>query len=115
MGTNNKGITYLSYLGILALIPFMTEKDDEFVQFHAKQGLNLFIFEIIGAVVLNILSFVTFIDITNPVSWFLSIAISFISWIVYLLFLIVSIIGMINVSKGLKTPLPVIGSIQIIK
>ena len=109
MGTNNKGITYLSYLGILALIPFMTEKDDEFVQFHAKQGLNLFIFEIIGAVVLNILSFVT------SIFWFLSIVISFISWIVYLLFLIVSIIGMINVSKGLKTPLPVIGSIQIIK
>ena len=115
MGTNNKGITYLSYLGILALIPFMTEKDDEFVQFHAKQGLNLFIFEIIGTVVLNILSFVIFIDITNPVSWFLSIAISFISWIVCLLFLIVSVIGIINVSKGLKTPLPVIGSIQIIK
>ena len=55
MGTNNKGITYLSYLGILALIPFMTEKDDEFVQFHAKQGLNLFIFEIIGAVSLFLL------------------------------------------------------------
>ena len=109
MGTNNKGITYLSYLGILALIPFMTEKDDEFVQFHAKQGLNLFIFEIIGAVVLNILSFVT------SIFWFLSIVISFISWIVYLLFLIVTVIGIINVSKGLKTPLPVIGSIQIIK
>lgn len=109
MGTNNKGITYLSYLGILALIPFMTEKDDEFVQFHAKQGLNLFIFEIIGAVVLNILSFVT------SIFWFLSIVISFISWIVSLLFLIVTVIGIINVSKGLKTPLPVIGSIQIIK
>ena len=109
MGTNNKGITYLSYLGILALIPFMTEKDDEFVQFHAKQGLNLFIFEIIGAVVLNILSFAT------SIFWFLSIVISFISWIVYLLFLIVSIIGLVNVSKGLKTPLPDIGSIQIIK
>ena len=109
MGTNNKGITYLSYLGILALIPFMTEKDDEFVQFHAKQGLNLFIFEIIGAVVLNILSFAT------SIFWFLSIAISFISWIVSLLFLIVTVIGIINVSKGLKTPLPVIGSIQIIK
>lgn len=109
MGTNNKGITYLSYLGILALIPFMTEKDDEFVQFHAKQGLNLFIFEIIGAVVLNILSFVT------SIFWFLSIVISLISWIVSLLFLIVTVIGIINVSKGLKTPLPVIGSIQIIK
>ena len=109
MGTNNKGITYLSYLGILALIPLMTEKDDEFVQFHAKQGLNLFIFEIIGAVVLNILSFVT------SIFWFLSIVISLISWIVSLLFLIVTVIGIINVSKGLKTPLPVIGSIQIIK
>ncbi len=99
MGTNNKGITYLSYLGILALIPFMSKKDDEFVQFHAKQGLNLFIFEVIVNIILNVLG----------------LGVTFISGIIYLLFSILSIIGLVNVAKGLKTPLPVIGSIQIIK
>ena len=115
MGTNIKGVTYFSYFGIFALIPFFTEKDDEFVQFHAKQGLNLLIFEVFAAGIFNILSFIFLIDVTNPVLWFASTAVTFISSIIYLLFLIISIIGMINVSKGLKTPLPVIGSIQIIK
>lgn len=33
----------LCYLGILVLIPLLTKKDSSFVQFHAKQGLVLFI------------------------------------------------------------------------
>jgi uncharacterized membrane protein len=32
----------LSYLGLLALIPFVVEKDDPEVQWHAKHGLVLF-------------------------------------------------------------------------
>jgi uncharacterized membrane protein len=32
----------LSYFGILALIPFLVEKDDREVQWHAKHGLVLF-------------------------------------------------------------------------
>lgn len=32
----------LSYLGILALIPLLTEKEDPEVQWHAKHGLVLF-------------------------------------------------------------------------
>jgi uncharacterized membrane protein len=32
----------LSYLGLLALIPFLVEKDDREVQWHAKHGLVLF-------------------------------------------------------------------------
>lgn len=31
----------LSYLGILVLIPLLVKKDDDFVHFHAKQGLVL--------------------------------------------------------------------------
>ena len=42
-------------------------------------------------------------------------AIGFISLIVYILFFVVSIIGIVNVSKGAQTPLPVVGSLQIIK
>lgn len=33
----------LSYLGILALIPLLTKKDDNEVQWHAKNGLSLFV------------------------------------------------------------------------
>ena len=40
----------LSYLGILALIPLLVEKEDSEVQWHAKHGLTL----IVGWIVLSI-------------------------------------------------------------
>ncbi|PIN78797.1 hypothetical protein COV16_05570 [Candidatus Woesearchaeota archaeon CG10_big_fil_rev_8_21_14_0_10_34_8] len=33
----------LSYFPVLVLIPLLVKKDDDFVHFHAKQGLILFI------------------------------------------------------------------------
>jgi len=41
----NKIMAILSYLSILCLIPLFTKKDNEFVYYHAKQGLVLFGFE----------------------------------------------------------------------
>lgn len=40
-------ISVLSYVGPLFLYPLLTRKDDEFVLYHANQGLLLFIFETI--------------------------------------------------------------------
>jgi uncharacterized membrane protein len=37
----------LSYLGLLALIPLLTKKDDQEVQWHAKNGLALFVAEVV--------------------------------------------------------------------
>ncbi len=44
---NNKAIAALSYVWILCLIPLLGKRDSEFAQFHAKQGLVLFIIEIV--------------------------------------------------------------------
>lgn len=44
----------LSYLGILALIPLLVEKEDREVQWHAKHGLVLLVTEIVLFVVLTI-------------------------------------------------------------
>lgn len=38
-----KFFSILSYLWILFIIPLMARKKDKFIQFHAKQGLALFI------------------------------------------------------------------------
>ncbi len=39
-GSSNKTpMLVLSYLGLLAIIPFVVEKDDKEVQWHAKHGL----------------------------------------------------------------------------
>ena len=36
---------FVGYLGIFCLIPLLLKKDNKFVQFHAKQGLVMFIAE----------------------------------------------------------------------
>ncbi|NQU64277.1 MAG: hypothetical protein HQ517_08350 [SAR324 cluster bacterium] len=38
----------MSYLGILCLIPVLLNRKDEFVAFHARQGLVLWIWSIIA-------------------------------------------------------------------
>lgn len=83
-----------SYLGLLALIPFFSEKNNKFVRFHAVQGMNLFIIEII----VGIVNFIPFIG------WLLDVAVA-----------ILSIIGIVNVINGEAKELPVVGSIKIIK
>ncbi len=48
---DNKTIAALSYLWILCLVPLLGKKDSKYAQFHAKQGLVLFIIEIIGSLI----------------------------------------------------------------
>jgi uncharacterized membrane protein len=40
---NRQVMIVLSYIGLLALIPLLTEKEDKEVQWHAKHGLVLFV------------------------------------------------------------------------
>ncbi len=44
----NKTIAALSYIWVLCLVPLLGKRDSEFAQFHAKQGLVLFIIEVIA-------------------------------------------------------------------
>jgi uncharacterized membrane protein len=59
----NKAIAALSYLWILVLIPLLVKKDSKFVMAHAKQGLALFIAEIIVWVVEIFFRWIPFIGI----------------------------------------------------
>jgi len=111
-GTNNgqvnsevesgKLMAILSYIGILCLIPYFAEKNNSFVVFHAKQGLNLFILEIIALVAANILGGIMYMTYT-------------LTSIVEIAVLIFSIIGIVYAAQGEKKELPVIGSIKIVK
>lgn len=44
---DGKALAWLSYLGILFLIPLLAKRQNKYCQFHAKQGLVLLIAEII--------------------------------------------------------------------
>lgn len=51
---NRPVMLVLSYLSILALIPFLVEKEDREVQWHAKHGLVLFGAELILWIALTV-------------------------------------------------------------
>jgi uncharacterized membrane protein len=48
----------LSYLGLLALIPYLTKKDDAEIHWHAKNGVGLLILDVVVWVVFMIITWV---------------------------------------------------------
>jgi uncharacterized membrane protein len=48
----------LSYLGLLALIPYLTKKEDAEIHWHAKNGVGLLILDVVVWVVIFALGFV---------------------------------------------------------
>ena len=82
----------LAYIGILIIIPFLTESHkDPFVKFHIKQGLLL----LIGWIAIWVVSFI-------PVIFLFS-------WILWLLLVVFMIIGIVNAASGKQKELPIIG------
>ncbi|MBF0290351.1 MAG: hypothetical protein HQM14_21265 [SAR324 cluster bacterium] len=41
-------LALISYLGILSLVPIIVNKEDEYVHFHARQGLVLWIWSVLA-------------------------------------------------------------------
>jgi len=69
----------LSYIGILALIPLLTEKNAREVQWHAKHGIVLLVAEIVVWVVYFILAQIPGVGcvlaILIPIIWLIFLAI----------------------------------------
>jgi uncharacterized membrane protein len=89
----NKVWAAVGYLGILFLIPLLAKKDSPFAQYHAKQGLVLFV----AGVIVGVLSAIPFIG------WFILAPVG------GLLTFILLIMGIVNSFNGKMAPLPVIG------
>jgi uncharacterized membrane protein len=71
----NKNVAALSYLWILFLIPLLSKKDSKFCQFHAKQGLILFILSLL--------------------TWF-----PVLGWLLFLVLVVVSVFAILKVLNG---------------
>ncbi len=56
--TDRTLMVVLSYLGLLALIPYLTKKEDPEIHWHAKNGVGLLILDVVVWVLLFILGFV---------------------------------------------------------
>ena len=91
----------LSYLGLLAIIPLLVEKDKE-VQWHSKNGLALFLAVFAAVIVAIILAFVPVLG------WLLSCGIIPLSFLGYLVLIVV---GIMKALKGEKLRLPVIADL----
>lgn len=85
----NTGMAILSYIGILVLIPLLTEsKNDPFVKFHIKQGLVTLVFWVLGSVLFWIPIF---------------------GWLLWVVVLVLTIMGIANAAGGKMKELPLIG------
>ena len=80
----------LSYLWVASVLIYVAKKSDEYVSFHAKQGIVLFV-----------ISFVLFF-----VGW-----IPVLGWALWILWLVATIIGFIKAYSGEKFKLPLIGDL----
>lgn len=91
---DGKPYAILAYLWILCLIPLLLKKENKFALFHAKQGLVLFIAEIV----------IGFVGVIPVLGW----AILFFGTF---LFGILSLIGIVQVLMGVYWKMPVVGDI----
>ena len=113
----NKGIAWLAYFGLFLLIPLFARKASEFCKFHVKQGVILFVLDICYTIVTAILRAIinAIFPGTSYYFWYVpSTVYSVFSTIFNLgqiFFLVMIIFGVINVVKGEKKELPVIGKI----
>lgn len=96
----NKTNAVLAYLGILVLVPLLSDKGkvSPFARFHVTQGLGLLIVNVIISVVSGVIR--AFSD--NLILLSLLSIISF-------GMLAIEIIGIVNAAKGTLKPLPLIG------
>lgn len=98
----NKGMAALSYLGFLFLIPMLSKKDSQFCRYHVNQGIILFIIEVAGNILFNILGmFLGIFTIIGGVFW--------------LAYVVLIILGIVNATTGKVKPLPLIGGFTLYK
>lgn len=92
-GSGNSNVyAILAYLWVLCLVPVLMKRDDEFVRFHARQGLMLFIVEI-GVGIISIIPFFGLLIYKLGI----------------LVLGLISLIAIVQVLMGNKWEIPVIG------
>lgn len=101
-GSDRTLMVVLSYLWLLFLIPLLTKKDDSEVQWHAKNGMAIFIAEIVVWLVFLI------IGIVLRRIMFLGCGLSAIQCVIWLAFLAVRIMCIVKGVNGQRFRVPMI-------
>ncbi len=91
----------LAYLGVLALVPYLTVTDSDYVRWHAKQGLTLTGVWLAANIVLGILTEIPGLGmIFGLISPFFSLAI-----------VAIFIVAMVKAIQGERWPIPVVSDL----
>ncbi len=118
----NKAMAILAYIGPLALIPYLVEKDSKFVRYHALQGMNLFMVEIIFGVISYALKSLVQVsrmcelwgykyECGTMTPWWITYPLNFIG-----IFLVaLSIIGIVYICQGKAKEIPLINKFRVFK
>ena len=48
VGISSRTLAVMSYLGVLSLVPLVMNRNDSYVQFHARQGVVLWMWEVLA-------------------------------------------------------------------
>lgn len=120
----SKGIAWLSYMGLLFLIPMFVRRQSDYTRFHVKQGVTLFAVELAYGVTYSILMAIinaifpghyTYSYLYYLPSYYVHSSVynvfSFLLGLGYIFFLVVAIIGIVNAATGKRKELPLIGKI----
>jgi uncharacterized membrane protein len=91
----------LSYLGILALIPYLTKKEDADIHWHAKNGVGLLILD----VVIMVLWWVIGIVLRNSCAGAIA---AIIGCVIYLAIFALHIYCIIQAAGGKRPRIPVV-------
>ena len=91
----------LSYLGLLALIPYLTKKEDPDIHWHAKNGVGLLILDVAVWVIFLILGMIMPADIMGC-------GLSMIRCVVWIGLLVLHIYCMIQAIGGKRPRIPVV-------
>lgn len=116
--TGNKLMALISYFWILFIIPLLAKKDSPYSQYHAKQGLALFLYSTASPIILWIAKIIVYyilpqIPIVNFIGFACRWTITIFDAFNWLFILIIFITGIINALTGKTKPLPLIGHLFI--
>lgn len=113
---NGKLMALLSYIGILALIPYFAEKENKYVRFHAIQGLNLLIINLVVSAASFVVAIVaTVLFIIPIIGWILGFLLYLVIGLVPVGLLVISILGVVYSLQGNAKELPIVNQIKFIK
>lgn len=89
--SDEKLMAALAYIGFLVFIPLLTRKGNPYIHFHVKQGLAIFLGEVIAVF---------------AVQWLAAVG-----NILFALLLLASVVGLIQALQGKKFRIPGIGNL----